>query len=247
MTLWVRRIIVLNIAVFVMTSLVPGLVEWLALLPAAAAVRPWTPITYMFVHAGIAHIFFNMLVLFFFGPKLEVFLGGRRFLSLYFASGLAGAALSFVTPMVPIVGASGAINGVRSEERRVGKECRSRWSRQHQTKKPDEGRPGSAHELRLLRHEQRVAGRVLRQRLLVRRRVGFFFSGRRRHTRWTGDWSSDVCSSDLPRRPAVPLPVLRERARRRGALVRHADGADRRGLGGDQRREIGRASCRERV
>src|SRR5438876_4991931 len=28
--------------------------------------------------------------------------------------------------------------------------------------------------------------------------VVFFFSSRRRHTRWTGDWSSDVCSSDLP-------------------------------------------------
>src|SRR5690348_18380944 len=28
---------------------------------------------------------------------------------------------------------------------------------------------------------------------------GFFFSSRRRHTRWTGDWSSDVCSSDLSR------------------------------------------------
>src|SRR5579863_1752526 len=27
--------------------------------------------------------------------------------------------------------------------------------------------------------------------------VGLFFSSRRRHTRWTGDWSSDVCSSDL--------------------------------------------------
>src|SRR4051794_41189061 len=27
--------------------------------------------------------------------------------------------------------------------------------------------------------------------------VWFFFSSRRRHTRWTGDWSSDVCSSDL--------------------------------------------------
>src|SRR5438876_9903311 len=27
----------------------------------------------------------------------------------------------------------------------------------------------------------------------------FFFSSRRRHTRWTGDWSSDVCSSDLHR------------------------------------------------
>src|SRR5690348_17830118 len=29
--------------------------------------------------------------------------------------------------------------------------------------------------------------------------VFFFFSSRRRHTRWTGDWSSDVCSSDLRR------------------------------------------------
>src|SRR5690348_5966387 len=28
----------------------------------------------------------------------------------------------------------------------------------------------------------------------------FFFSSRRRHTRWTGDWSSDVCSSDLERK-----------------------------------------------
>src|SRR6266581_7741681 len=28
----------------------------------------------------------------------------------------------------------------------------------------------------------------------------FFFSSRRRHTRWTGDWSSDVCSSDLARK-----------------------------------------------
>src|SRR5690348_18302810 len=37
--------------------------------------------------------------------------------------------------------------------------------------------------------------------------ITFFFSSRRRHTRWTGDWSSDVCSSDLtatftPRTPA---------------------------------------------
>src|SRR5690348_18439094 len=29
------------------------------------------------------------------------------------------------------------------------------------------------------------------------RSFSFFFSSRRRHTRWTGDWSSDVCSSDL--------------------------------------------------
>src|SRR6266487_367606 len=33
--------------------------------------------------------------------------------------------------------------------------------------------------------------------VLVHSRFLFFFSSRRRHTRWTGDWSSDVCSSDL--------------------------------------------------
>src|SRR6266581_8062714 len=36
----------------------------------------------------------------------------------------------------------------------------------------------------------------------------FFFSSRRRHTRWTGDWSSDVCSSDLDRRRAHRLRAI---------------------------------------
>src|SRR5690348_18456162 len=35
--------------------------------------------------------------------------------------------------------------------------------------------------------------------------VFFFFSSRRRHTRWTGDWSSDVCSSDLIEKNAEEL------------------------------------------
>src|SRR6266487_889099 len=41
-------------------------------------------------------------------------------------------------------------------------------------------------------------------------RMGFFFSSRRRHTRWTGDWSSDVCSSDLAFRgvPTAPFVCL---------------------------------------
>src|SRR5437764_11778652 len=35
----------------------------------------------------------------------------------------------------------------------------------------------------------------------------FFFSSRRRHTRYIGDWSSDVCSSDLPPRSRGVVPV----------------------------------------
>src|SRR5438876_7228099 len=39
----------------------------------------------------------------------------------------------------------------------------------------------------------------------------FFFSSRRRHTRWTGDWSSDVCSSDLAGAAAERLRVGRRK------------------------------------
>src|SRR5438876_2425278 len=52
----------------------------------------------------------------------------------------------------------------------------------------------------------------------------FFFSSRRRHTRWTGDWSSDVCSSDLD--GELPRPA-RASGRAREFAIRAALGADR--------------------
>jgi membrane associated rhomboid family serine protease len=112
MTPWVTRLIFANAAVFLLTSTMPGTEQILGLMPAAVLLRPWTPITYMFVHAGFMHILFNMVGLFFFGPRLEARLGGRRFLGLYFTSGLMGAAASVMTPYATIVGASGAIFGV---------------------------------------------------------------------------------------------------------------------------------------
>src|SRR5207253_7603311 len=85
----------------------------------------------------------------------------------------------------------------------------------------------------------------------------FFFSSRRRHTRWPRDWSSDVCSSDLEQvlhpvggrtrqgelpAPAAALEVdparLLELVRERDAPVRTARVRER--------EEIGRASGRER-
>ncbi|HKJ93510.1 MAG TPA: rhomboid family intramembrane serine protease [Longimicrobiales bacterium] len=112
MTPWVLRLIIANVAVYILTAASPLLMQFLGFVPAWALYRPWTPITYMFVHAGIWHIGFNMLALFFFGPRVEARMGGRRFLVLYFLSGLGGAALSFITPYTMVVGASGAIFGV---------------------------------------------------------------------------------------------------------------------------------------
>lgn len=113
MTPWVLRLIVANTTVYLLTMALPGLLGGLVLVPALILQRPWSVVTYMFLHGGLGHLFFNMLAMFFFGPRVEQRLGERRFLILYFASGVAGALLSAVfSPWSAIVGASGAVFGV---------------------------------------------------------------------------------------------------------------------------------------
>jgi rhomboid family protein len=112
MTPWVGRLLFLNVAMFVLTLAMPGLGDLFVLVPALLPVRPWTIITYMFLHGGLGHIFFNMLALFFFGPRLETRLGSRRFLALYLIAGVTGGLLAFTSPMTGVVGASGAVYGV---------------------------------------------------------------------------------------------------------------------------------------
>src|SRR5688500_20136632 len=85
----------------------------------------------------------------------------------------------------------------------------------------------------------------------------FFFSSRRRHTRLQGDWSSDVCSSDLkPKRVAKIMSRLRSRASAAQSAfwiasepeAAHSTFVKRLPPGRlCNRSEIGRASCRERV
>lgn len=112
MTPWVLRLLIANVAVYFLAPV--GSVLWmrLALRPDLILIQPWGILTYMFVHGGFWHLAFNMIGLFFFGPRLETQLGGRSFLALYLISGLGGAALSFIPPLAPVVGASGAVFGV---------------------------------------------------------------------------------------------------------------------------------------
>ena len=77
----------------------------------------WTPFTYLFVHGGLQHLFFNMLLLFFFGPEVERLLGTRQFLRFYFLCGAAGVMLNLLSAYlfgvhISVIGASGAIMGV---------------------------------------------------------------------------------------------------------------------------------------
>jgi membrane associated rhomboid family serine protease len=115
MNLWSYRLIAANVAAYALMYVSPGLFGLLEFQPSHFLERPWTIITYMFLHdpRSITHILFNMLGLYFFGPRVEIELGERRFLTLYFLSGIAGALLSLVfSPHSAIVGASGAIFGV---------------------------------------------------------------------------------------------------------------------------------------
>jgi membrane associated rhomboid family serine protease len=112
MTPWVARLIFLNVLMYGLTLIVPGLGDALMFVPALILSRPWTIITYMFLHGSLGHLFFNMFALFFFGPRIEARLGSRRFLGLYFASGVMGGLLSFTSPMIGVIGASGAVYGV---------------------------------------------------------------------------------------------------------------------------------------
>lgn len=113
MTPWVRLLLLTNVAAFFVTAFLPReVVNQLVLVPALLPLRPWSVVTYQFLHAGFWHLLFNMIGLFFFGPRLEARIGSRHFVLLYLLSGVGGAVLSILTPRAFIVGASGAVFGV---------------------------------------------------------------------------------------------------------------------------------------
>ena len=81
--------------------------------------RPWTLVTYMFLHTSLLHLLFNMLVLYFFGTALETRAGNRQLLAIFFTSGILSAiGYTFLSGPIfsispgPMIGASGAIYGV---------------------------------------------------------------------------------------------------------------------------------------
>ena len=113
MTPAVRALLIATVGTFFFQITVPALADALVFVPRLVLVRPWSVVTYMFLHGGLAHLGFNMLGLFFFGPRVEERIGTRQFAIMYFLSGLTGALLSFLfSPGAAIVGASAGVFGV---------------------------------------------------------------------------------------------------------------------------------------
>ena len=101
-----QQFIYINCGIFVVTSLVTIMgvlfnvdkypwMEWLELptwLPQFIK-QPWSLVTYMFLHAGILHLLFNMLWLYSFGQLFLMFFSARHFRGLYFLGGFCGGVL----------------------------------------------------------------------------------------------------------------------------------------------------------
>ena len=129
MTPVVKALILTNVGVFLVTALIPSAFGWLSYLlgltPRLTVTRLmlWQPFTYMFLHGGVGHILFNMLILWMFGVQLERLWGSRFFLRYYFVAGLGAAIVTVAVSLLPFsfstatyatitIGASGAIYGL---------------------------------------------------------------------------------------------------------------------------------------
>lgn len=103
------QLIYINAAVFILTTLLEvmlqlfnrslgGVFEWLEL-PASLPrfiIQPWSMLTYMFMHAGLMHILFNMLWLYWFGALFLSFFSAKHLRGLYILGGICGGVLYIV-------------------------------------------------------------------------------------------------------------------------------------------------------
>lgn len=119
-------LLVLNFAFFVVVNISSHILR-LNLVPYLAAplneteliFKPWTLLTYMFLHTDFFHLLFNLLLLYFTGILFQSILGEKRLLYLYIMSGLAGVLSLIIAEFIfsglsggYLMGASAAVMGI---------------------------------------------------------------------------------------------------------------------------------------
>lgn len=116
---WVVRIVVVAAAVQLLLTTVftaPVFRDALTFVPALAFTRPWTFVSYIFVHGGLLHLLLNTVVLISLGPSVERRMGSGKFLAYFLYCGIGAAAfavaLNVIHPVSPFIGMSGAVMGV---------------------------------------------------------------------------------------------------------------------------------------
>lgn len=99
----VKNILIICVICFIGSSLVKPANDWLGVYyPDSPYFEIWQPITYMFMHADIGHIFFNMFALVMFGPIIERMFGSKRFLIYYVICALGALVLQYGVQAVEV-------------------------------------------------------------------------------------------------------------------------------------------------
>ena len=119
----VKNLLIANIMMYMAITLLPsfhrlmaeyGQLYWVG----SPYFRSWQFVSYMFLHASLSHLFFNMWALWMFGRTLEYEIGSRRFLIYYMVCGVGAAILQMGVAALAgevyfrMLGASGAVMGL---------------------------------------------------------------------------------------------------------------------------------------
>jgi len=121
----VKHLLIVNILFFVAqtTPMVGNILEGLfVLFPPSFGIGffplepgvfyPWQLVSYMFLHGGLGHLFFNLFALWIFGQQIEAVWGTKRFVTYYFLCGIGAAILHMIVAPNPVIGASGGVFGI---------------------------------------------------------------------------------------------------------------------------------------
>lgn len=108
-TLWLALICVIA---FILQVIIPEFTDLFVLNSSAIYnLEIWRFVSAIFLHSGVPHLLYNMFALVFFGFVLEKLIGGKKFLLIFFASGIIANIIS-VNFYSSSLGASGAIMGI---------------------------------------------------------------------------------------------------------------------------------------
>lgn len=105
-----KNLLIINIICFIGSLIFEPATRFFGVFyPDSPFFRIWQPITYMFMHGGFAHIFFNMFALVMFGSVIEQVLGSKRFLNYYLICGLGALVLQYGVQAIEVYQITGTI------------------------------------------------------------------------------------------------------------------------------------------
>jgi len=105
------QLAVICVVVWIFQLMIPSITDEFSLVSSEIFSKPWTIVTYIFLHGSFDHLFYNMFALVLFGSILERVIGGKKFLITFFIGGIA-AGIGSVLFYTSSIGASGAIFGI---------------------------------------------------------------------------------------------------------------------------------------